>query len=138
MRALVRFVLDRRHHLHEPLQIVGGDAAADGLFEVREVPVYALGDLEALSGRRDHKRAAILRANFTRDETAVGQPIENARQRGALVREAAVQLGNRRRREGREEREDVGFALRQAVVTQIGQIQADPVRGSMNRWDQTQ
>ena len=49
-----------------------------------------------------------------------------------------MQLGNRCRRGGREERQNVRFALRQAVVTQIGQIQADPVRRSMDGWDQTQ
>ena len=40
--------------------------------------------------------------------------------------------------DGRQQREDVRFALRQAVVTQIGQVEADPVRRSMNRWNQAQ
>jgi len=47
-----------------------------------------------------------------------------------------VQFGDRRRRRRREEREDMGFALRQAVVTQTGQIQADPVRRSMDGGNQ--
>ena len=55
-----------------------------------------------------------------------------------IVGQAAVELGDRRRRRGREQREDVRFALRQAGVTQAGQIQADPVRRSMNGWNQAQ
>ena len=39
---------------------------------------------------------------------------------------------------GRQQRENVRLALRQPVVTQVGQIEADPVRRAMNRWNQTQ
>lgn len=134
----VGFVLDRGHHFHEPLHVGGCDAPADGVFELRQVTVDALRDLQAFHGRRDHERAAILGADVARDETAAGEAIEDARQRGALVREATMQLRDRRRRGCGEEREDVRFALRQAVVTQIGQIQADPVRRSMDGRDQTQ
>jgi len=54
-----------------------------------------------------------------------------------LVGEATVQIGDRRRTGGRQQREDVRFTLRERVVTQIGQEQADPVRRPMNRWNQT-
>ena len=67
-----------------------------------------------------------------------GEPIEDAGQRRALVREAAVEIRNRGRPRGREQRQDVRFALRQAVVTQIGEIEADPVRRSVNGWNQAQ
>ena len=94
--------------------------------------------LHASGGWRDHERPAIRSADFARDQTAVRQPIENARQRGALVREAAVQFGDRRRCRSCEQRKDVRFSLRQAIVTQIGQVETDPVRRSMNLWNQAQ
>ena len=72
------------------------------------------------------------------DETAIGEPIEDARQRRALVREAAVELGNRRRPRRGEQREDVRFTLRQAIVTQIREIQADPMGRPMNRRHEAQ
>ena len=49
-----------------------------------------------------------------------------------------MELGDRRRRRGRQQREDVRLALRQAVLTQVGEVQADPVRRSMNGWNQAQ
>ena len=135
---MVGFVFDRRHDLHEPFHVVRGDAAGDGLFEIGEVPVHAPGGLEPLGRGRDDEGAAILDTDLACDEAAFGQAIENARQRRALVREAAVQIGDRRRRGRREQREDVGLALGQAVVTQIGQIEPDPVRRAVNRGNQTQ
>ena len=132
------FVFDRRHDFHEPLHIVGGHAAADRLFETGEMPVHASGDLQALRRRRDHERAAILRADLARDEATSREPVEDARQGRALVRKATMELGDRCRRRGRQQREDMPFALRQAVVTQIRQVEADPVCGSMNGWDQTE
>ena len=134
----MRLLLDHRHDLHERLDLVLGDTAGDRLLEIREVAMHAPGDPQAFRGRRDDKRAAILGADRARDEAALGEPIENAGQRRAFVGQAAVELGDRRRRRGREQREDVRFALRQAGVTQAGQIQADPVRRSMNGWNQAQ
>jgi hypothetical protein len=54
------------------------------------------------------------------------------------VREAAMELGNRCGPRRRKQSEDVPLALRQTVVTQVGQVQPDPVRGSVNGWNQTQ
>ena len=106
--------------------------------EIDEVPVDAPGHLHPLGGGRDHERSAIRGADFARDQAALRQPIENARQRRTLVREAAMQLGNRRRRGSREQRQNVRFALRQPILTQIGQVEADPVSRSVNRWNQAQ
>ena len=136
MRVLVGFVFDSGHYLHKPSQIGGGDVATDRLLEVHEAPVHAPSHLTARGGWGDHERASILGADLARNEAAPREPIENTRQRRALVREAAVQLGDGRRRRSRKEREDVRFALRQAIVTPFGQVQADPMRRSMNGWDQ--
>ena len=136
--AFVRFVLHNRRDLHESLHVVGGHATADGFFEIGEMAVHTPGDLQPLGRGCNHERPAILRADLSRDEAASREPVENARQRGALVREAAMELGDRRRRRRREQGENVPLALRQAVVTQIGQIEADPVRRSVNEWDEAQ
>lgn len=137
-RALARFFLDDRHHFDEAFHIVRSHAAADGLFQIDEVPMDAFRRLHASGGGRDHERPAIRGADFARDQTAVRQPIKNARERGALVREAAVQFGDRRGCGRCEQREDVRFTLRQAILTQIGQVETDPVRRSMNVWNQAQ
>ena len=49
-----------------------------------------------------------------------------------------MEPGDRQRTGGRQQRQDVRLALRQAVVTQIGQIETDPVGRSVNGRDQTQ
>ena len=100
--------------------------------------MHAPGGAAAARGRRDHEGPAVVGADVARDEPAVGEPIEDARQRRALVREAAVELGNRRRPGGGEQREDVRFALRQAVVTQVREIEADPMGRPMNRRHEAQ
>ena len=132
------FGLDRRHDLHEPLHIVARDAARDSLLEIGEVAVHAPGGLTALCGRRDHERTAIGRADFPGDESAIGEPIEDARQRRSFVREAAVQVGDGRRPRGRKQGEDVRLALREAVFTQTGEIEPDPVGRPVNRWNEAQ
>lgn len=132
------FVFRRGDDLQEPFHIVGGDAAGDGLFEFGQVPMHTSGNGGALRGRRDDEGAAIGGADVARDEAARGEPIEDAGQRRSLVGEAAMESGDRRRTGGRQQRQDVRLALRQTVVTQIGQIEADPVRRSMNRWNQAQ
>lgn len=133
----MRLLLDRRHHLQERLHISRGDTAADRVLESGEVAVDAFRDLQPFRRRRNHERAAIRGADLAPDVAAIRQPIENAGQRRALVGEAAVQFGDRRRRGGREQREDVRLALRQPVVTQVGEVEADPVRRAVNGRDQT-
>jgi hypothetical protein len=107
----VGFVFHCRHDLDKAFHVVRGDATADGFFEVEQVPVHAPGNRRALRRRRDHEGAAIAGADLTGDETAGGEPIENAGQRRALVREAAVKLGDGGRTGAREQRQNVRFAL---------------------------
>ena len=114
------------------------EAARDRPLQIGQVPVHAPGGAAAARGRRDHEGPAVVRPDVARDEPAIGEPIEDARQRRALVREAAVEVRNRRRPRGGEQREDVRFALRQAIVTQIGEVQADPMGRSMNRRHEAQ
>jgi len=134
----VRFILDGSHDLLEAPHVGARDAARDGLFEISQVPVYPPGRAAAFRGRRDHECPAVVRPDIARDEAAIGEPIEDAGQRRALVREAAVKICNRRRPRGGEQREDVRFALRQALVTQFREIQADPMGRSMNRRHEAQ
>jgi hypothetical protein len=71
----------------------------------------APGDPLALGSRRHDERPPVGLADRARDQAALDQPIEDARERGTFVREAAVQLGDGRRRRRGEQREDVRFAL---------------------------
>jgi hypothetical protein len=48
-----------------------------------------------------------------------------------------VEVRNRRRPQGGEEREDVRFTLRQAIVTQIREVEADSMGRPMNRRHET-
>ena len=130
--SLVRFFLHCPHDLQESADVLGRDAAGDRFLEIGEVALHAPRDLRAGCGRGDHERSAIARPDLAGDQTAGGEPIQNARERRAFVGEAPVQLGNRRWRRGREQRQDVRLALRQRVLTQTRQVQADAVRRSMN------
>jgi len=90
----------------------------------------------SLGRRPDEEGPPIGRAHFARDESASGQTVEDAGQRRALVREAAMKIANRGRARRGEVRQDVGFALREIVSAQLGQIQADAVRRSMDERDE--
>jgi hypothetical protein len=136
--SLVGFLFDRRDDPQESANVVGGHAAPDRLFEIGEVPVHAACDLQPLVRRGDHERPTVFRADLTRDEAAGGEAIEDAGQRRALVRETAMQLSDGGRRRRRKQRQDVPFSLRQAVVTQLRQIETDPVRRSVNGWNEAQ
>ena len=100
--------------------------------------MHARGHAASLRGWRDDEGAAVRVTYGAGDEAALRQAIQDARQRGALVGEAAMQVGDRRRTGGREQREDVRLALRQAIVTQFGEIQADAMGRSMNRRHEAQ
>ena len=135
----VRFFLDGGHDLLEAAHVGGGDAAGDRRSRSARW-------LWTRGRRRGGRRAVGVMRNVRRssapdlagDETAVGEPIEDARQRRALVRQATMKVGNRRRPRGGEQREDVRLALRQAVLTQAGEIEADPMGRPMNRRHEAQ
>jgi hypothetical protein len=119
---MMRLVLDRRHHLHERFHLAAGDAACDCLLEVGEMTVYTSGSRASPGGRRDHERAPVVGADLSRDETSVVEPIQDAGQGRPFVREPTVQIGDGGRRRRGEQREDVRFALREAVVTEMGEV----------------
>ena len=128
----MRLILDGGNHLHESADVVGSDLAADRALEIGEVIVHLAGDAPAFRRRRDEKRPPIVGADRPCDEAAVDQPIEDARERGSLVREAAMQVSDRRRPRRGELRQDVRLALRQPELSQISEIESDPVRGAMD------
>ena len=104
-----------------------------------QVPVHAPGDLMPFARRRDHERAAIVGADLARDRSRAPQAdreCSSASSACARGRDAARRSSPAP--DAREQRQDVRLALRQAVVTQVGQVEADPVRRSMNGWNQTQ
>jgi len=132
-RPLVRFVLYCRRNLQECSDLRARNPPYDRPLERREMTVHAHRGGAPFCGGPDDERPAIVGADFSCDETAVDEPIEDARQRRPRVREAPVQLGDRRRRGRRQQRENVRLALREPVVTQAGEIEADPVRRTVNR-----
>ena len=134
----MRLLFDRQHHFQERLHVAVRDAARDRRFEIGEMTVDAFRGGAPFRRRRDDECAAIFFADRARDQPALDQPIQDARQRRALVREAAVQFRDGRGRRFRQQREDVGFALRQRVVTQAGEVQTDPMRRAMNRRNQAE
>jgi hypothetical protein len=138
LRSFVGFLFDGGDDLQESSNVLRGDATADRLFEVNQVPVHPACDVQPLVRRRDHERSTVLRAYLTRDETARREAIENACQRRALVRETAMKFGDSGRGGRGKQRQDVPFSLRQPVVTQLRQVEADPVRRSVNGWDEAQ
>jgi len=73
-----------------------------GAFEIEQVCVHTIGDTPPFGGGRDDKGAAIGRSDRARDQPAVGQPIQNAGQSRPLVRQALVQIRDRRRPRRRE------------------------------------
>ena len=87
------------------------------------------------SGRHD-ERATVGGANRPGDQAAAGEPVEDAGEGRALVREAGVQLAYAGRTGCGEVREDVGLALGEPVLTQVREVEADAVRRPMNRWNQ--
>lgn len=137
MSAAVRLGFDRRDHVEEAADIRRRDAPRDRTFETRQVIVDLPGDPPAFGRRRDDERPSIGRAHVPGDEPAVHEAIENAGQRRSLVREAAVEILDRRRRGGGELREDVRLALRQPELPKVSQIQADSMRRAVDVWDQT-
>src|SRR5262245_13302904 len=98
--------------------------------------MHASGHAAPLRGWRDDKGSAVRGTYGAGDEAALRQAIQDARQRGALVGEAAMQLGDRRRTRGREQREDMRLALGQRLLSKTGEVETDPVRCAENRWDE--
>ena len=131
----MRLLLDGGEHLRECAQLIGRESAGDRSFERIEVTVDARGDLTAAGGQLNDEGPTIGGAHLARDEPALGEPIENAGERRSFVRQASVQAGDGRRSRRREVREDVRLALRHA---ELSDVQADPVRRSMNRRNQAQ
>jgi hypothetical protein len=119
---MMRLVLDRRHYLHERFHLAAGDAARDRLLEVGEVTVHPPGGRASFGGRRDYEGPPVVGADVARDKTSVVEAIQDAGQGRSFVREPAMQITDRGRRRGGEQREDVRFALREAVVTEMGEI----------------
>ena len=128
----MRLVFHGGQHLHEAANIVARHARRNGALEVRQMTMHASGHAAPFCRWRDDERPPVSGAHGAGDETAVHQPIQNARQGGALVCEAAVELGDGRGTGGGEQREDMRLALRQRIVFQAGEVEADPVGGAVN------
>lgn len=107
--------------------------SSDGGLETDEMPTNDARHFPSFARRVDDERAAVLDARHARDQSAVVQAIEDARQRRAFVREVRMQFRDRRRRGSGQVGEDVRFPLRQAVLLKISEIETDPVRRTVNR-----
>jgi len=104
----------------------------DRTFEVGEPMQDFASDLSTFRCQRDDEGSAVDFADVPGHEAPVDEPIDDARQRGSLVRQPLVQIRHRRGSCRRQHREDVGFALRQRAVAEGGQIQSDSVSRAMN------
>ena len=124
--------LHRRHHFQEAPHVRVGDLPRDRLFERGQVAMDIQRHTAAARGHINHEGPPIRRADLARDQAAIDQAVENARQRRSLVGEPAVELGDRRRRMDRKLREDVRVALREAVLPQVSEVQPDPMRRAMD------
>jgi len=85
--------------------------------------------------RRQHdgERSTVLHTNLARDQSASCETIENAGKRRSLMGQVRVELGDRRTLGGREPREDVRFALRKPVLSQVSEVQADAMGRAVDR-----
>jgi hypothetical protein len=133
---VTRFLLHRSNHPHKTADVSGRHAARDGALEIRQVIVNLPGDPFPFRGRRDDERAAIGGADLPRDEAAVREPIEDARQGRSRVREAMMQILDGRGRRRGELREDVRLALRQPELAEVSEVEADPMRRAVDAWNQ--
>ena len=131
----MRLLLHRGEHFRERAQLVRRKSSGDGLLERIEVTMNARGNLTSARRQLDDERSPIGRADVTGDEPAVGEAIENARERRALVRETPVQGRNRRRTGRRKLRQDMRLALRQP---ELSDVETDPVCRSVNRRNEAQ
>jgi len=129
-------VLNRSRHLQKRRQLAARDAAPHRALERRQACMHASGHGTPPRRQRDHERPSILGTNLARDQAAIDETVEDARERRSLVSQAAVQRGNRRRRGARELPQDVRLALREIVLTQIGEVESDPMRRAVNRRNQ--
>jgi hypothetical protein len=133
----MRLFLNRINHLHKAADVVGRHPAGDRLFEVDEVVVHLPGDTPAFRGRRDDEGAPIELADGARDEAALFEAIEDAGQGRTFVGQTAMQIGDSRRRPGRELRQNVRLALREAELPEVSEIQPDAVCRAMDARDET-
>ena len=111
---------------------------ADGTFEIGQPLKDFLCSLAALRRQCDDERSPISLPNLTRHQAPVDETVDDARQRGAFMRQSLVQICHRRGAGRREDREDVRFALRQRTVAEARQVQSDSVRRAMNWRNQTE
>lgn len=129
-------LLDGTQDPQEPLHVRWCDAAAHGILERRQVIVNVRCEPAPLPRRVDDKRPSVLGADFARDQFSLGQSVENAGERRTFVRQSRVKLRDRRRRGGRQVREDMRFSLRQPVLAKISEVQADAMCRAMDRGNQ--
>lgn len=118
------------------MRVCARDVGTDQPLQVGEMPMDLDGCLMPSCGQGYDKGSAIGSAYFARDQLARRQPVKDARERRALVREPFVQLGDGRCAAFGEQRQDVRLALRQRVLTEGREIQTDSVCGSMKRRNQ--
>ena len=97
--------------------------------------MYARGNLTSARRQLDDERSPIGRADVAGGEPAVGEAIEDARERRGFVRETPVQGRNRRRTGRRKLRQDMRLALRKP---ELSDVETDPVCRSVNRRNESQ
>jgi len=114
-----------------------GPAAAPqhGRLERLQLGVDLSRFFSAGAGEADRKRPPVLGAGLTLHQAARIQPVEHAGQRGALVREGAMQIGDRSVTGFVQMAEDVRLRLREIGRVSLDK-QAYPMGGPVDAEDQ--
>ncbi len=114
-----------------------GEGSPDRLVPARGdvgVRATATGLPSRVNSTTNVRRSSVSR--LAGDESAFDEPVEDAGERGSLVRQHLVQFPDAGRTGVGEVGEDVGLALGETMLTKQVEIEADPVRRSMNRGDE--
>jgi hypothetical protein len=134
----MRFVLQRCYDIVESFDVGGCYAPHDTPFQIGQMTADTAGQPSTLRCQPDQKSTAIDFSNLPRDQAAVRKTIENTGQCRSFVREAAMEVGHFRGRAMRQQRQNVGFALRQPGFAQSIKVEADPVRCPVNWMNEMQ
>jgi hypothetical protein len=73
----MRFLFQGRDHVLKSLDVGGAHPSNHCAFEIGQVAINALGQFSSLRRWRDHKSATIRFADFSRNQSAIDQAIEN-------------------------------------------------------------
>lgn len=102
------------------------------------MPADTSSQFPALCCEHNNETAPVRRADFSGNQSAIGQSVEDAGQCRSFVGEAAVKIAHMRGGGIGQQRENMRLALREVFLAQFTEIKPDPMCGSVNRMDEMQ